>query len=365
MRILAATACFSESYTEARQKFLAAADDARLTVESWPNSGAQGPGGEPLLTDVVRAGPTEAERIVVATSGVHGVEGFCGSACQIGFLGEGLWRALPSGTALLLVHALNPYGFAHLRRVNEDNVDVNRNFIEHDRPAPSNPAYEEIHPFLVPSDWDGPARASADEGIGTLAATRGLSYVQAAVQGGQYAHPDGLFYGGSRPVWSNLTWRSIIRRHLAASRRVAFIDLHTGLGPYGQGEAIFRGRFAGDGYARARGWYGADVTSSEDGSSTSAVIVGNMATALDQELAGAELTSITLEFGTVSGPEVLNAMRGDHWLHLHGDPASAGGPAIKAAIRDAFYCDRDDWKDRVWERAAEILTRAFAGIGAG
>lgn len=363
MRVLSPTVYFSRSYLEARRRFLDTSAVLGFPVESLANP-RPGPEGEPLFTDVVRIGPAQADRILAVTSGVHGVEGFCGSACQTGFLREELWRQLPARTALLLVHAVNPHGFAHLRRVNEDNVDVNRNFIDHDGPPPENRAYEDIHQFLIPSDWGGPAQAAADQAIGALAAARGLRAVQAALQGGQYTHPDGLFYGGRRPVWSNVTWRSVIRRHLMAHRRVAFIDLHSGLGLNGRGEAIFRGRFDGDGYARAKAWYGPDVTCSEDGSSTSSVIVGNMASALDRELPEVELTAITLEFGTVSGPEVLNAMRADQWLHLHGDPASSAGPPIKAAIRDAFYCDTDDWKNRIWERAVDILMRAFAGLAA-
>lgn len=354
---------FSNSYAEAREKFLSACVRAGLQTTSYVNPSAQGPSGEELYTDVVHIGPEgRADAVLVAMSGTHGVEGFCGSGCQVGFLREELYKELPPATSMVLVHALNPFGFANARRVNEDNVDLNRNFIDHDQPPPTNTAYDEIHHLLIPSDWGGPGQASADKEIARVIGLRGQRAIQAAITGGQYSHADGLFYGGSQPCWSNKTWRRIIREHLIGHRHVALVDLHSGLGRYGYGEPIFRGRFEGDGYARARRWYGEDVTSSEDETSTSTQIMGNVASALDQEIGEAELTAITLEFGTVPLPVVLNALRADHWLHACGNPASPLGDKIKAQILDAFYCNNDEWKRLVWERAVEILRRGLAGL---
>jgi hypothetical protein len=353
---------FSNSYAEAREKFLNACVQAGLPTTSYINPSAQGPSGEELYTDIVHIGPERADTVLVVISGTHGVEGFCGSGCQVGFLREGLYKEAPAETAIVLVHALNPYGFANARRVNEDNVDLNRNFIDHDQPQPTNAAYDEIHHLLIPSDWGGPGQARADQELARIIGQRGQKAIQAAITGGQYSHADGLFYGGSEPSWSNRMWRGIIREHLMAYRHVALVDLHSGLGRYGYGEPIFRGRFEGDGYARARRWYGEDVTSSEDGTSTSSQIMGNVASALDEEIGEAVLTAITLEFGTNPLPVVLNALRADHWLHARGERDSPLGDQIKAQILDAFYCNNDEWKLLVWERAVEILRRGLAGL---
>ena len=77
----------------------------------------------------------------------------------------------------------------------------------------------------------------------------------------------------------------------------------------------------------------------------------------------AEQTAITLEFGTLPLEEVHEAIRADNWLYVHGDPTSAMGAEIKRQIRDAFYCDKDDWKGLVWERAVDILRKGLAGLG--
>ena len=85
--------------------------------------------------DVACLGPGQSRAVLVLTSGTHGVEGFCGSGCQVSLLEDSrfLRQIERAGIALLMIHAVNPYGFSHLRRVNEDNVDLNRNFIPFDR----------------------------------------------------------------------------------------------------------------------------------------------------------------------------------------------------------------------------------------
>jgi len=119
---------FSATYAEARQKFLQAARAADAAIEAHVNPNASGAEGEELATDVARFGDKDAEALLIVISGTHGNEGFCGSGCQTGFIGEGVIDARPKSVAVLIAHAINPYGFSHIRRVAEDNVDLNRNF---------------------------------------------------------------------------------------------------------------------------------------------------------------------------------------------------------------------------------------------
>jgi hypothetical protein len=122
---------FGTDYADARGRFLMRARAAGFAVHSHAHDSQRGPAGEPLATDVARLGPRGAGITLLISSGTHGVEGFCGSGCQNALLDSGLLHSLPGDFAVVLVHAVNPYGFAHLRRVNEDNVDCNRNFIDH------------------------------------------------------------------------------------------------------------------------------------------------------------------------------------------------------------------------------------------
>ena len=108
-------AFFSSSYAEAREKFLAAleAGGGRL-LESAENPN-KGPGDGRLFTDVGRIGPGDAKKILVLTSATHGIEGYCGSGCQIGWLAKHhYWRDATPDVAVYLVHAMNQIGRAHV-----------------------------------------------------------------------------------------------------------------------------------------------------------------------------------------------------------------------------------------------------------
>jgi len=352
---------FANDYAEARRKFLDAASSAGATVNSYPHP-LKGPGGEDLAIDVAQLGAANASKAVVMSSATHGVEGFCGSGAQVGFLTSGWHKELPADTALVLVHAHNPHGFAHIRRVTEDNVDLNRNFIDFAKPVPANAPYDEVHPMLVPADWNGPAHAAADKAIEAYIAERGMFTYQAAVSGGQYGHADGLFYGGSEPSWSRRTIEGLAREHLAGFAHVAVIDFHTGLGPYGFGEIIAVGDPGSDMHARTVQWYGDQAKSPEAGDSVSAVVQGTVDQGYALVLPDSVCTCIAIEYGTLPPTEVLGALRADNWLHLHGEVDSDQGRAIKQEMRDAFYGNEPEWKGMVWDRALDVAGMAVQGL---
>jgi hypothetical protein len=354
---------FSASYAEARQKFLAACARHGGQAVTYTHP-LPGPSGETLATDVIRVGPADADKLLVVNSATHGVEGFCGSGALIGYLTSGfLPEALPPGVAMLLIHAINPHGFAHLRRVTEGNVDLNRNFRDHATPPPANPAYAEVHPWLLPRDWTGPGRQAADRAINAYVQERGPFAFQAALSTGQYEFPDGLFYGGTAPAWSHETLRAIVDRFVKGHRAVGFIDFHTGLGPRGVGEAIGIAVPDSDDLKRARAWYGQVMVPGED--SVSALVQGTLAGAFAPLAAqGTAVTQIAVEYGTVPMLDVMTALRGDHWLAKYGSDDAAVRATIKRDIRDAFYQDADDWKDMVWQRADELARQALAGLAA-
>jgi hypothetical protein len=348
---------FSANYAEARERFRKTVAATGGAFESLANPG-KGPDGGSLSAEAAWFGPRGATHALVLVSGTHGVEGFCGSGAQIGWIAGGGPKRLPAGVGALVVHAINPHGFAWLRRVTEDNVDLNRNFIDFSRPLPQSPAYDAIAAHVSPKDWTGPGRAAADKALDAYARKHGDFGLQAAISGGQYAHPGGLFYGGKGPTWSRRTLLDLAGRHLGKSRRVALVDFHTGLGPYGHGELICPHPADSPVTRRAEAWFGKEMTVPARGNSTSAVIQGTLGAGLEAALPGAEFTDIGLEFGTLPPKDVILALRADNWLHLHGDPNSPEGRAIKRKIRDAFYQDKDDWKEMILARSLDIVARA-------
>ncbi|MBV8126085.1 MAG: DUF2817 domain-containing protein [Planctomycetaceae bacterium] len=140
------TTSFSSDYATARSKFVETAAFAKAEMASFRHE-LLGPRGEELVTDVAWLGPRSAKHVLVTISGVYGVEGFVGSAVQIEWLRRSEQQRLQSDSAVLLIHAMNPYGFAWLRRTNEDNIDLNRNWMDFDKPLPVNAGYEELTPF--------------------------------------------------------------------------------------------------------------------------------------------------------------------------------------------------------------------------
>jgi len=362
-----ASEVFSSSYAQARSRFLAAAQGAGLPVESklHPRKGRD---GEELAMDVVRDGPTDARSLLILSSACHGVEGFCGSGVQVTALRDSQWRAHAAarGVAVLYVHALNPYGFSHIQRTTHENVDLNRNFQDFSRPLPTNEAYREVHPLLLPEEW--PPAPRNEQAIAEYVATRGEAAYQAAITRGQHDFPDGLFFGGTQPSWSNLALREVLRAHGRRAARIAWIDVHTGLGPSGVGERIYAGSDDDKAVARARAWWAGGgatpVTSIYDGSSSSAFLTGLMWTSAYLECPQAEYTGIALEYGTLPVMETLQALRAEHWLHLHPDAPPDMAERIKQQMKDAFYTDTGEWKAQVLRQAREALFQGADGLAA-
>lgn len=357
-----ATAFFSASYPEARAKFLAAARGAGAMLESF-RSPAQGPAGEALHTDAAWLGPQGAERVLVTISSTHGAEGFCGSAIQTGTLATGLADELPPGIATLAIHALNPFGFAWMRRVNEGNVDLNRNYVDHGARLPVNDGYEALRDAICPPRWDTPTLARCNSAFDAFAADHGSAALASALTSGQYSDPAGVFYGGTEPAWSRHTLTEILERHCGHARHVAVIDLHSGFGPYGYGEIMNDHGPSERGYIRINDWFGGEATTFDGGTTAYAVTTGSTVMGVTRALPRAEVSEITLEYGTVPFLAMVEAVRADNWLHLHGDPASDQGKAIKTQMRATFYPDGDDWKRMIWDRARDVQRRMAKGLG--
>jgi hypothetical protein len=352
---------FSTHYAQARGKFLHSADAAGLTVESHIHP-LPGRDGETLAMDVVRDGPEDAQNLLIVSSACHGVEGFCGSGVQVNALRDKAWRetAHAHKVAVLYIHGLNPFGFSHIRRVTHENVDLNRNFQDYSQALPVNEAYREVEPLLLPEVWP-PNEANA-QATAQFIAQHGMVALQAAVTRGQHQYPDGMFFGGTAETWSNLTLRKVLQQHARQTQRLAWIDLHTGLGPSGVGERIFACADDAAALARARAWWGEKITSIYDGSSTSAFLTGLMWMSAYQECPQAEYTGLALEYGTQPMDQVMMALRGEHWLHNHPQASADLQAQIKQDLMDALYTDTDAWRSQILAQAQEAMHQAIRGL---
>jgi hypothetical protein len=352
---------FAQNYGDAREVFLNHARDAGAVLSRHVLD-RLGPAGEELTTDVAWLGPPGAPKVLVTVSGTHGVEGFYGSAVQSEFLRRRGPATLPEGVAVLHVHALNPFGFAWLRRTNEANIDINRNWIDFGAGLPENPAYDELAAALVPTDWSAETQSRTGAQLTAWIQAHGFSAFQQAVSGGQWQHPLGLFYGGSAPCWSRETLTMILQSKLRDASRVSILDFHTGLGAYGYAEPIIARPRNDPGYLRTRAWIGAAARLLYGDGSVSAEIVGEGLSAMASLLPHASVDVLALECGIRPITDVAFALRADAWLHAHGDPRSPEAAAIKSLIRGAFHSDDPLWQGMALGQGLAACEAALRGL---
>lgn len=352
---------FSSSYQEARGKILTAFNHAAGQVETYTHPLHTAPDGTPLCTDVLWLGPKDARAKLLISSGLHGIELFAGSAIQLKSLQDGTFSALPDDVAVVMIHALNPYGAFHERRVNEDNIDLNRNFIDWPGPVPeSSRLTVKLQEALLPEKWNWP-----------LILAKSLFYrlryggkeLQAAIQGGQYSKPEGLFYGGADAAWSNIVFRDIASRCMDNTACLAHVDIHTGLGPRGHGELIMTDSEGSETVKRARQWWDAEtIRSTASGTSVSANTQGSIHNAFNGLAPGnCQTTLVALEFGTQPLFKVLKALAFDNWVHGR-DQSPDNLEKARQQMREAFAPRDLVWQEKVLGRGADVIAQAVQGL---
>jgi Protein of unknown function (DUF2817) len=358
----AAASAFSQTYAEARSKFIAAATACGLALQSIAHP-LPGRDGEALFLDAARFGASDARLLLIVSSGCHGVEGYCGSGAQTALLADDALHtaAAAAGVSILYLHALNPWGFSHGRRTTEDNVDLNRNWQDFDaKSLPANAGYETLADAIVPSSW--PPSAENEAVLMAYAQAHGPKALQAAVSSGQYTHPNGLFFGGHAPTWSRRALAEVLTAQAGACEKLGWIDIHSGLGPIGHGERILAAPHTEEVMRRAQRWWGEAVTSTDEGTSTSAVLTGTVWTAALHCAPQAEYTGIALEFGTVPLDRMIGALRADQWAQNHPEADPALRARIRGALREAFYVDTPQWKAAVVAQTRSAVLDAMAGL---
>ena len=358
--------CFSSTYADARMKFLAAARSANALGQSFVN-GHSGPEGEQLATDIAYLGPQQARKLLVVISGTHGVEALAGSGIQSGWLAERGFEQLPDDCAALLVHCINPFGAAWRRRVNEDNVDLNRNFVDHGKPHFENPYYGELHDLLVPDAADAPVPLQSDPGIARFRKVRGEAAFQIGALG-QYSHPDGINFGGHAPVWSARLIDSLIEEYCSRRRHIATLDLHTGLGAFGHGLVGVANDPNSAAGVRSRDWFGPAMTTFAEAGEQAGYpdynhfIDGLLMRAFIKRLPEVNVTAAGIEFGTFSQERVLAAEIADLWLHNNPDADAALAEKIRAGMLAVYYPATPDWLEMVWWRARQVIAQTLRGL---
>ncbi len=351
---------FPQDYRQGRHNFVAACEAAGAEVVTRVHPSAQGPDGKPLFIDCGLTGSRHAKKALMLISGTHGVEGAFGSGALTGLLRGGLVARLPADTRLVMIHALNPYGFAWDRRVNEDNIDLNRNFVDHSKP-PANALYAELAEAIAPKDISPEALRVADAKLDCFVAAHGQRGLQDALTPGQYQFPDGLFYGGAAPAWSALMLKDILDEHVPDAETLIAVDFHTGLGEFGEAELIVEDLPGSPAHDRAGRIWG-DIASAETGESLSSALNGTLDQAFAQWRGHTRLNFAVLEMGTTSWPQTIDALRRDNWLYCHARGKSPMAAEIRTALRAAFAPEDADWRAKAFAAAELTVGRALQAL---
>lgn len=345
---------FSANYARARGRFREAAEKVGFEVEAWP-IGENGPDGTPLTIDAATAGA--GRRTLILSSGLHGVEGFFGSAVQLAWLDQ--LDAVPDGLRVVLLHALNPFGFAWLRRVNENNVDLNRNFLLAGEPYVGHPeGYDQLDPTLNPPSAPGPVTTFLPRAVYQIV-RRGLGPLKNAVAGGQYDYPNGVFFGGAGPSTTLERLREGLPSLVGASDLVVHVDFHTGLGPPATYKLFVDHPKGAPEVAELGRLFGDDVVEPWSPDKTSYAIRGGLGLWVRELLSEARVELVAAEFGTRHVLRVIQALhhenRAWHWLPRNHPRALVA----REGLRDVFAPRQAWWRREVVGKGLAIVAQAI------
>jgi predicted deacylase len=224
---------FSTDYFTARSKLITATNLHNGRLKSYQID-AELPLADELTIDVAIFGNPDASKAVVISSGLHGVEGLFGSAVQLATIDRYLAKQqLPADIKIVMIHILNPFGCACYRRWNEDNIDLNRNFLNANETYTGAPlAYRSLDSFLNPPSSPSRFEPFVLKSLAFIG-RYGMSALKSTLPVGQYEFPKGLFFGGSAPAQTQRILAAHFRSWLGKAQQVIHLDLHSGLGKWG------------------------------------------------------------------------------------------------------------------------------------
>ena len=353
---------FSPDYVTARTRFCDAARQCGSILQSYPID-QTGPHGEPLSIDVAISSEGDSTRCLMLSSGMHGVEGYFGSAVQLGMLTG--WAKNPDTRPRhpwVMIHAINPYGMAWHRRFNEDNVDLNRNFLIEGEAFEGEPeGYDRFDALLNParklSSWE-PLKLKF-----ALAAIRyGRRRIQHVVSSGQYAHPKGLFFGGCGPVRSHRIFSEHFTGWLGDARDIMHIDFHTGLGRHGTYQMLIDHSLGEAQLHWLNRTFGQHAVCAVGPGSVSSVLRGSFGLWGHRQAGKRNYIYSAAEFGTCNILEVVAALRTENQCTHWDEPDSVATQQARARVLEAFYPASPAWRRQVAGRGMRIVEQALDGL---
>lgn len=311
--------------------------------------------------DCVYLGTEQAENVLVITSGTHGVELLPGSACQFALLDSGALdpKRLPENIAVVLIHGINPWGAAYRRRNTEDNVDLCRNFVDFEQDLPVNSAYADVHDTIHALELDQ-VRDFVERSVGQ---NNTASFMN-AIMGGQYICSDGFSYGGEKACWSHSVLAEYLPTLQNGRKRIDFLDLHSGVGPYAYGSIVAVQRHGALKRAKQAygGWLIAPREFAESKPDEFYDVTGHSADGYERILSGSDTCAVVLEFGTYPVTEVFTALLTDHLLYAAGSINTELISETRDKLEELHCPANDCWREAIVQRCFQAFDQACTGL---
>lgn len=371
---------YLETYDACRRAFLSYRRSLKKNFLRFHHEVLEIPkGGGEIDTYLIGNKKKAPKKIVIMSSGIHGVEGFAGSAFQRRWIEEYLLNdhpsySLPKNVDFLFLHGINVDGFKSMRRVNERNVDLNRNFAlkrEKLHKKSKNKGYRKIQSFLNPPRkfsyiaWEYFLFVLRFFGIVTRF---GAKYVMDAAVNGQYEFPGGIYYGGRKPEPVVRQLRKFFRKTLKKYEQILILDFHTG---YGARNALSLMQNAPPGSREDRnlkkvfGDFGLLLNEGEeDFYRTSGDFTDFFGKLFGKDK---DLFPITVEMGTFGNLNLRGALRGsflmisENRIHFFGSKSETAAERVREDFREMFFPTREDWRlaamDQVFGVVPEAIVR--------
>ncbi len=358
---------YPDSYDQARKRFITKAREiakqhpqSQLFTFKIPSKLDQG-----LYMDVLYIPNAGKDRLLILSSGIHGVEGFTGSALQLMFMDKYLTDSLLQKTSVLIIHSINPYGFKYLRRVSENNVDLNRNSsLSGQIYSTPNPGYDKINTFVNPT---GPVNLMSLKNKFFLpralskALKVGIPNFRQGLLGGQYKYPKGLYFGGFKQEPQIDTLAKFLNTIIPQYKLVMEIDLHTGYGKRGMLH-LFPNPLPAPKRRLVEKIFSGYEINWGDTTKKFYTTTGDFIDFVG-EIAGDNRLYIpmTFEYGTINSHTTLGGIKALHIMvlenqgHFHGYKHPRDERIVRKKFLKMYYPTSKKWRLKVMKRTIEVL----------
>jgi hypothetical protein len=360
---------FSKSYAEAAGRFAIACQELTSAGHNVSHQrlklGMKGPVGEDLAIDIAVIGSLSSGKALMSSSGVHGVEGYPGSAIQLSIMDK-LAKAPPfEDHAVIFIHAVNPHGMAWWRRFNENNVDLNRNFLRLDEQYSGVPeGYDKVKNFINPKTVPKKNEPTFNIRALMLILRHGFNNIKQAVAEGQYQDPTAIQYGGSKLERGPTMLIEWLSDNLTSTNKLFAIDHHTGLGPSGHDtlllplELRFDDR---DKFEKLKNLFPGHIELLDAKSGVGYEIKGDIHQGLVNRFPNISWTYLTQEFGTFSPVKVIRANRDENrWTQWggHMNENEAKNHWTRYELLRIFNPKDEIWQEKVISRGNIVFDSA-------